>query len=102
VPQGGFFHKLKQGRTTDYVYMYVDTDGAVHLQAKNANVLEVDIANTSRVVVSGDTQQHVAFVENGDDWYIFVNGELQCYASNAHRIDEGEFFDTNDYCWMLL
>ncbi len=64
------------GQRTDsdtYIYAAINTNGSVELFVVASGVAVVDVA-TAAGVISTNTTYHIAFVENGDSWYIFVNG----------------------------
>lgn len=72
----------------DHLHCWIGTDGSVNLQVYEdyeggATVTVATPASTIAI----NTWYHIAFVENGDDWYIFVDGILKGYASDTSRCE---------------
>ena len=57
----------------NYIYGSIETSGAVKFYVVASGVAVVEVS-TATGVISADTTYHIAFVENGDSYYIFVNG----------------------------
>jgi hypothetical protein len=68
----------------DSFHFYIDTDGSVKLVIKATSASVVSIS-TPASVVSTNTWYHIALVESGNNWYIFIDGILQGTGSDADR-----------------
>jgi hypothetical protein len=70
----------------NYFTVYIDTLGkvCVDLYDTGAQVLGASGLVTS-ALISTDTWYHVEVNENGDDWYIFINGIQRAYLSDTSR-----------------
>jgi hypothetical protein len=68
----------------DSFNFHVNTDGSLHILITESSTPVVDVSTPAGVIVAG-TWYHVALVENGDSWYIFVNGVLQVLGTDTSR-----------------
>jgi len=79
------------GDTSDagdnYIQLSIGTDGAIAL-----TIYECYGSGTTKVFLSSDTSvisvntfYHIEVVENVNDWYLFVDGVLKAYLSDASR-----------------
>jgi len=66
----------------NYMEIYVDTDGSLHIVVVAASATVVSVA-TAAAAVTVNTWFALAFVENGDDWFIFVNGTDAATSGNS-------------------
>ncbi|MDD5722708.1 MAG: hypothetical protein PHY29_03085 [Syntrophales bacterium] len=86
----------------NYIYGYINTSGAVSLAVKAASST-VLLLTTANDAVNLGSYDHIAFAENGDDWYIFVNGKMRASTSSVVRpanytgygLAIGAFFDAS-------
>ena len=69
---------------TNYMAIYVMTTGAVRIYIRNTGGVLIDLS-TGAGAITTNTFYHVEVTENGDDWYIFVNGIQQVYLSSTNR-----------------
>jgi hypothetical protein len=70
----------------DHLHLYIDTDGSVNLEIhEHTTSTDIISLSTAAGVISVDTWYHITFVENGDDWYIFVDGILMAYTEDTDR-----------------
>lgn len=66
----------------------IDTNGAVVVCIKAGGAKQFAAAtdfSTANGVISAGTTYHIEIVESGDNWYIFVDGILKAYTSDAAR-----------------
>ena len=68
--------------TNNRIAFQVDADGTVHLYIYTASVLVLNVW-TAPGVITLNNWQHVAFVENGNNYYIFVNGVQVGFATDS-------------------
>lgn len=68
----------------NYFELYVSSAGAVTLNIVAASVSVVAVATAAGAVVA-NTYYHIAVVESGDNWYIFIDGALKKYVSDTSR-----------------
>jgi hypothetical protein len=66
-----------------YIYLYVNTAGAVILSIHDTTE-QVNVT-TANGVISANMWHHIEVTENGDDYYIFVDGVQQGYTNSANR-----------------
>jgi len=66
----------------NYMEIYADTDGSLHIVVVAASSTVVSVA-TAAAAVTASTWFALAFVENGDDWFIFVNGVDAATSGNS-------------------
>jgi hypothetical protein len=71
---------------TDSFNLMVDTNGAVLLRIKAGGTKQfsgaVDFTTADGVIIAG-TDYHIELVHTANDWYIFVDGALKAYLSDA-------------------
>ncbi len=68
--------------------LMVDTNGAVLVRIKSGGTKQFTGASdfsTANGVISTGTNYHIQLVESGNNWYIFVDGILKGYTSDAAR-----------------
>lgn len=70
--------------TEDYFIVYASTTGAITASVV-ANGSTVVTLSTPASMVSAGAWTHIQVCENGNDWYIFINGVIQGYVSDAQR-----------------
>jgi hypothetical protein len=68
----------------NFFYVYVSTAGAVTFVVVSGGATVVTAATPDATIVA-DTYYHIEIDENGDDWYIFVDGVQKGYVSDAQR-----------------
>jgi len=75
----------------DSINIAIDTDGAILVRIKAGGAKQfsgaVDFTTAAGVWDLNEVplMKHLEVVENGNDWYIFLNGELKAYTSDAAR-----------------
>lgn len=78
----------QQTDANNYFKIYVDTDGriCVSILSSGSEVLNSgnEFKSTSEAIEAG-TEVHVEITEDGNNWYIFVDGTLQGYLSDTGR-----------------
>jgi hypothetical protein len=85
-----YTHTIWYQRTTndnDSFKFYADENGALIVTIKAGGTKQFSGATdfkTANGVVGADWR-HVELVESGNNWYIFVDGELKAYTSDAAR-----------------
>jgi hypothetical protein len=86
-----YIHPLWYQHTTDdddSFMFYVDDDGSVKVRIKVGGAKQfsgaTDFSTAAGVIVAGTTY-HIELVESGNNWYIFVDGALKAYTSDAAR-----------------
>lgn len=89
----GIYSQAFNGATSDYMWLYIDTNGAVKFSVVDTSSETVAITTPNSEITTG-TWYHVALVENGDDWGIFINGVLKGYSSDTNRTEESNAYDT--------
>ena len=85
------FYQANSGDANDYVRVYLNKTttmyGYINLEIKTASSVVVTL--TSSLVYFGNYLfppfNHIAVVENGDDYYIFFNGSVVGYVSDNGR-----------------
>lgn len=100
---GGIWTVSVQGRTSNistsntifsqltddnnYIWAYVTTGGAVKLSifSGGAEVLGTAGCVTGNSVITVNNWYHIEFVENGNNYYVYVNGIQQCHISDVSR-----------------
>lgn len=70
--------------TTDYLYCYVNTAGAIVLSIYAGGVEVVNVTSANNVITLSNWH-HIEVSENDNDYYIFVNGAQVGYGSDAQR-----------------
>jgi hypothetical protein len=72
----------------DHFHIHIETDGSIHAVYTQAGTGEVITCTTAAGTISVDTWYHIAVVENGDNWYIFVDGVLKgsVYDATSTRL----------------
>jgi hypothetical protein len=83
----GLYSQGTTGADTDYMAITITTGGAVKLSifAVGVEVLDTAGLQTADSVVLINTWTHIRVVENGDDYYIFVNGVEKAYVADTER-----------------
>jgi hypothetical protein len=66
-----------------YIYGYINTNGSVSLVINASG--SITNFSTSAGAISANTKHHVAFVEDGNSYYIFVDGDVKGSGSSAVR-----------------
>jgi hypothetical protein len=79
-----FYQGLIATPTEDYVKIEMSATGVVTLTIKSGNVVTLSLA-TGAGALTVSTWQHLEISENGDNYYIFVNGVLKAYTSSTAR-----------------
>lgn len=79
---GAIFYQ--QTDADNWIKFGVAAGGALSFEVYAAAATTVTLT-TATGVLSLDTWHHVEMVENGDDWYIFVDGVQQAYSSDTDR-----------------
>jgi len=74
------------GAAEDTFLVHIDTNGAVSLSIYDDGAQTIALA-TPNSTIAADTWYHIAIVENGDDWYIFVDGILKGYLDDSSRAE---------------
>jgi len=72
----------------DSMSIMVDTNGAVLVRINAGGAKQFAGAtdfSTANSVITAGTTYHIEVVESGDNWYIFVDGTLKAYLSDAAR-----------------
>lgn len=72
----------------NYMNWYVGTNGRLEFKVVAAGVELLNAGNsfyTESSLISTGTWYHVALVENGDSWYMFVNGQLKATLTDTDR-----------------
>jgi len=76
------------GTGNDWFEFYIDANGAVRARVRadhgGAPAYDVTMATTNNRIVAGQ-YYHIALVESGDDWWIFIDGVKKAYVSSANR-----------------
>jgi hypothetical protein len=67
----------------NYLYAWVGTNGSVNIDLNAAGSITRFSTPASTILAS--TKHHIAFVENGNDWYIFVDGVVRHSSTSAAR-----------------
>lgn len=77
----------QQTDANNYFDFHINTDGSLHLSifAASSEVLGTAGLSTAAGTIVANTMYHVMLVENGNDWYIFVEGKLKAYMADASR-----------------
>lgn len=71
----------------NYILLKITTTGAIQLiihECYGAGSDVVDLA-TSASEISATTWYHIEIVENGNNWYVFIDGILKKYLSDSDR-----------------
>jgi len=68
----------------DKCQFFVNTDGSLEFAVTAASSVVVDV-KTAASVIAVDTWYHVALMENGNTWTLFVNGGLAATSTDAQR-----------------
>ncbi|HDZ25119.1 hypothetical protein LCGC14_0359670 [marine sediment metagenome] len=76
------YSQAKDGATSDYIEVNVISDGTITVQVNNTSSSVVTVVSTAGAFVAS-TWQHVAVVENGNDWFIFVSGVDKADTGNS-------------------
>lgn len=75
---------MDSGASTDFIAGYISAANQVALAIRQSSSIVVDIASDSNAITLNEWN-HIRFVENGDDYYIFVNGNLVAYVADSDR-----------------
>ncbi len=70
--------------TTNYAWIFVAQDGSVRLRVDAAGSYVVSL-DTASGIIKLNQYHHIEVGENGDDYYIFVDGVLQAHTTSASR-----------------
>lgn len=89
----GLYAQAKSGVASDYMWIYIDTNGAVNLLIQETSAPVVSLA-TPNGVISADTWAHIRVVEDGNDFYIFINGIQKAYVSDTDRTEGALAYDS--------
>lgn len=73
-----------QGSATDNMEFFVSTDGRLKLVVRAAEVAKVTIETPASSLTTG-RWYHVAAVENGNDWYVFIEGVIRASGNDTDR-----------------
>lgn len=69
----------------NYIKFYVDTDQKVKLVIHECYGAGTDGVSISSTTISASTYYHVELDENGDDWYLFIDGQQKAVISDSSR-----------------
>lgn len=83
---GTLYWQATVGATaTDHFKISITTSGAVTLSIYAAAVETLFLSTAAGVITTAAGYQHIEIEENGNDYYIFVNGILKAYTSSPIR-----------------
>jgi len=74
-----YFQGLNATPTDDYFKIHFTADGAIHLDIYASGASVVSLATGAAAITTGSFQ-HIEVTENGNNFYIFVNGVLKAYT----------------------
>ncbi|NIA30726.1 MAG: hypothetical protein GWP06_12540, partial [Actinobacteria bacterium] len=69
----------------NYINFYVGTDQKVHFKIHECYGAGTDIVDITSTAILADTYYHIEIDENGDDWYIFIDGQVKAVLSDSSR-----------------
>lgn len=72
----------------NYISLHLDTSNQVCLvvhECYGSGADVIDMSTPVAISTPGVSQVHIEVNENGDDWYIFVDGDLKEYVSSSSR-----------------
>lgn len=74
----------QQTDANNYINFVINTDGSLQLAVVAASVTVVNVTTPAGTVTTG-AFYHIEVTENGNSWYIFVNGIQKGYSSDTDR-----------------
>lgn len=75
---------MQIGNITDGILLMADTGGQVLFKVYASGSAVVNLTHVS-ATISINTWSHVAVVENGDSWYLFINGVVKATLTDTDR-----------------
>jgi len=85
------------GQKTDdlnYVRAYIDTDGSIKIRVKDTALFTVAVATAAGVITTG-RYYRIRLVENGDTFYIFVDGKDKAASGNTSETSRAVLYTGN-------
>jgi len=69
----------------NYIKFYIDTDQKVKLIVHECYGSGTDVISMESTTISATTWYHIELNENGDNWYIFLNGQQKSALTDSSR-----------------
>lgn len=69
----------------NYIILYVDTSRRVNLVVHECYGSGSNVVGLTTTAITSGIQTHIEVDENGDDWYIFIDGQQKAYTSDSSR-----------------
>jgi len=94
----GIFAHAYNGATSDYIWLYVTTTGSVELRVVEGSATVVTLSTAGSLVTAGTSEantHHIALLERGDTWTIYVDGVSSATTTDTSRTEGAQTYDSD-------